>query len=175
MGQYYMAYVEQDGVGKGYDNPGFLKLMEHSWLRNDYVGQIARLIYKKPSKVAWVGDYSDDFESNEGFPRAKELHDLIWGGEVPEKLDVKPLSVIGKVLANHTQKCYVRFCSVPKDKDGWKVNLLPLLTAVGNGLGGGDYRGPLKEYIGDWYLEEISVENRPPEGYDEVFYNFVDC
>ena len=49
----------------------------------------------------------------------------------------------------------------------WSVDMiphpLPLLTAVGNGLGGGDYWGVNKEQVGAWAFDTLEVVN-----YDEA-------
>ena len=57
------------------------------------------------------------------------------------------------------------------------VSLLPtenihLLTAEGNGRGGGDYNGPDLELVGTWARDVISVEGLVPEGYTELVCKF---
>jgi hypothetical protein len=49
---------------------------------------------------------------------------------------------------------------------------LPLLTAEGNGRGGGDYRGENENLIGSWARDIISVEMEIPDGYDELVCEF---
>lgn len=55
---------------------------------------------------------------------------------------------------------------------GWRIHPLPLLTAIGNGLGGGDYYGINTDDVGTWAWNEISVEDEPPVEYTEVKYTF---
>jgi len=44
------------------------------------------------------------------------------------------------------------------DDHEWCAHPLPLLTALGNGMGGGDYRGKEgKDNIGSWAFDEIYV------------------
>lgn len=49
---------------------------------------------------------------------------------------------------------------------------LPILTCIGNGLGGDDYHSPTDdstdEYIGAWAWDEISIEDKPIEGFTEI-------
>ena len=39
---------------------------------------------------------------------------------------------------------------------------LSLLTAEGNGRGGGDYNGPNMDMVGTWARDVISMENEAP-------------
>ena len=63
MGQYYVpTLISQDGTihslySHFYDNG--LKLMEHSYIGNDFVNAVCTQIWHKPTVVAWIGDYSD--------------------------------------------------------------------------------------------------------------------
>ena len=66
MGQYYKpiildekkvkpkftAYTHDFGCG--------LKLMEHSWMKNSFVGFIERQLINNPQPIVWAGDYADD-------------------------------------------------------------------------------------------------------------------
>lgn len=53
-------------------------------------------------------------------------------------------------------------------------NPLPLLTAVGNGLGGGDFHKGNEGYedVGTWAFDEIMISKTKPEGFTEVHYFF---
>ena len=69
MGQYYnpciltenkkqvKAWVYSHDFGSG------LKLMEHSWLKNDFVKAFESLIIDKPEFVVWCGDYADNVKN----------------------------------------------------------------------------------------------------------------
>ncbi len=60
MGQYYMpTLIAEDGsirtlYSHAYDNG--LKLMEHSYIGNDFVNAASTLIWQNPCRVAWIGD-----------------------------------------------------------------------------------------------------------------------
>lgn len=93
----------------------------------------------------------------------------------------------GKFLVNHTTKetisldRYFKECAV-KRKDYYGMNMectdpLPILTALGNGMGGGDYVGTNESYVGTWAWDLLSVEDEAPEGYledEEGCYNFIE-
>ena len=54
----------------------------------------------------------------------------------------------------------------------WCLHPLPIMTCIGNGLGGGDYSSPTddstEEYVGYWAWDEISIEDQPPANYTEI-------
>ena len=57
----------------------------------------------------------------------------------------------------------------------YALHPLALLTAEGNGRGGGDYEGTNMELIGSWSRDFISVSpNKPTDDFVEIVPNFVD-
>ena len=64
MGQYYRTLlVFEDGLeecvnANQYDNG--VKLMEHSWVGNNFVNAVLGAIENNPARVAWIGDYAVD-------------------------------------------------------------------------------------------------------------------
>ena len=59
----------------------------------------------------------------------------------------------------------------------YKVAPLSLLLALGNGRGGGDYRGNNCKYVGSWCktTKYITVQNeKPSEDYKEFKPNFAE-
>lgn len=179
MGQYYKQAIEQDGnlgifdaqVSDGGWNG--VKLMEHSWIGNDFMDAISERIHNKPANIVWCGDYADepqDFINIEWinyktiYP--EESRDIPTLDKLPEKFDYSH-----KYLVNHTYKCYVDFdlyISKCKDKDGWTVHPLSLLTAVGNGRGGGDYGDKCVDsyMVGAWAGNTLEITDVAPEGYE---------
>lgn len=200
MGQYYMALVERGGKDtryslqiKGwkeeqergeYGSYNGVKLMEHSYFNNSFMDAITADLYHHKAKVAWVGDYASDFKwEEEGKPDPKELFARTWeidGGEDIE--DNGGMTLEDKYLVNHTKKLYVsgnEYWDLNKFQWGnegkyWCTHPLSLLTACGNGLGGGDYwkNYPDADKVGEWCMDEISVEDTPPKDYKKVNYNF---
>ena len=143
-----------------------LKLMEHSWIENNFVKAFETLITNNPQHVVWGGDYAE--------PEKK-------GGDntytrCTEKNEVKPFvpTTTGRFVVNHTKKLYVDKTKSP-NKDGWQIHPLPLLTCCGNGRGGGDYRGnDTKGLIGSWARDLISIETEKPTGFNELKFNLTE-
>lgn len=64
MGQYYMpTLISTDGSVRtlySHDYENGLKLMEHSYVGNNFVNAVLTLIWENPLRLAWIGDYSND-------------------------------------------------------------------------------------------------------------------
>ena len=168
MGQYYKPCILQDDAktikawANSHDYNNGLKLMEHSYIKNEFVGAIEKQLtphgswYK--SKIVWAGDYADNDEGDVKF--------------------VPPAGVVDKsykYLINHSKKLFVnktKIKSIP-DWKGAKIHPLPLLTCEGNGRGGGDFRGQ-HDLIGSWARDVISVEAVKPLNYKEVVFDLVE-
>ena len=177
MGQYYNIALEDNPLGiiTVYDRTldgeyTMAKLMGHSWWNNDMVAAICQKIYKHPMRVAWMGDYGNMGVMPNGLSidLVDKLYTLCWG----DYATYAPLSRKdglcflnnGKYLINHTAKTYVdctEYYYDNCDKDGWLIHPLPLLTAIGNGQGGGDYGGVNADDVGLWAWDEISIEDEP--------------
>ena len=54
------------------------------------------------------------------------------------------------------------------------MGVLPLLTAIGNGEGGGDYYGENMSEIGAWAWNVLSVEDVAPMEFEEYAPTFFD-
>jgi hypothetical protein len=172
MGQYYKAILLDKNKEKivanisSYDYDSGSKLMEHSWMKNDFVKSVESLIYKNAMPVVWAGDYADAEDGSEEGPNLYRLSE--------EKTKLQPTTSLprkkSRYIINHITNEYVDKDNVPKDDDGWQVHPLPLLTCEGNGRGGGDYRGD-SEIVGSWARDSISVSEDLPEGYTELEFN----
>lgn len=178
MGQYYEAYVNAVSTGEGekifspYTMHNGLKIMEHSWWKNDFVNAVAARLIGAPSRVAWIGDYAEpddcmgveDCFKQTAMEIIMKTHEVIVG-----QLDVTevPPTLEGKFLINHTKKEFVdlsKYHTLCTDADGWCIHPLPLLTAVGNGRGGGDYYSKFgEEYVGKWAFDLIEIDTLPPQ------------
>lgn len=173
-----------------------LKLMEHSWYGNDFVNGVVERIEGMPATVAWVGDYADeeeDFKGVEGY--TPEVYGLLWPRhEGDTSLPEGPFPAMPErhddgFLIDHTKRLYIdleAYFKAAKAKNGerwWCVHPLPLLTAIGNGRGGGDYHNwdflysskrqtRNEEMVGSWAMDVIEyAHERPGEGYAEVDYS----
>jgi hypothetical protein len=184
MGQYYKPVFKRKGritvcdnylEGEEYNG---MKLMEHSYYGNRWVDTIATKLYKTKCNVAWIGDYSDN--PDELFWEHQEdiTYDFVWGKEKRRtRLPYDAIGLKDKFLINHTKKLYInmgKYIKKAEDKDGYVIHPLPLLTAVGNGKGGGDYWGIYEELVGTWAWDTLSIEDKPLKDYKELDIMFND-
>ena len=174
MGQYYKAVTLGDNKKtvkqwlSSYDFDNGAKLMEHSWSENLFVKSFERLIVNNPQRVVWAGDYADECKGLK-----TNIYDRCKDNNKVPKDEVYPVGVlVSRYIINHSKKQFVDKTKVP-DNDGWIIHPLPLLTAEGNGRGGGDYRGE-SPIIGTWARDLISVGREIPEGYTELIFDLVE-
>jgi len=176
MGQYYLAVI-LDSTGKfirTWLNPhnygDGAKLMEHSYIDDPFVSAVECLLcpegmfYKSP--LVWAGDYADmEPEESENLHALTDSPLNCHKGLRPERKDMSSY----RYIVNHTKGQYV-------DKnyivEGSSIHPLPLLTADGNGRGGGDYDGDDMELVGTWRGHVISVETTIPFGYTPLVCEF---
>lgn len=147
--------------------------MEHSWIGNDTMGAVMKLLSKggrwEGDALAWVGDYSEGRFANiygrmKVIPSPKPM-----GKEEQQKC----------IVVNHSSKEYFILSKTPKERDGWQINALSLLTATSNGMGGGDYRGINDDQCGIWAGDKISISKTIPRSssgipYKEFFVKWVE-
>ena len=171
MGQYYKpTSLQTNDYVYSWDFNNGLKLMEHSWIRNEFVNFVESLIAKgglwENHPIVWAGDYA-----NEEPDSNLNLYNM-----VKEKL-TKPEGYKKKYyryLINETTKTFVDKSKIP-NVDGWKIHPLPLLTCEGNGGGGGDYFGRDKNnIIGTWARNIITVSTKKPKGYTELIFDLIE-
>ena len=185
MGQYYHA-VLSDGAKKilVYETGGEgAKLTEHSYFGGDLVTTAVREIYKNPRRVMWCGDYAEEADFKEIHERTKASMpalNSIWGN------DEETMSPIpggfrdnDKFLVNHDKNEYIDLGEVfaLALEDDTTLHPLPILTAVGNGRGGGDYISgddAQKAMVGTWAWDRISVEDNAPKGFKKISAVFTD-
>lgn len=208
MGQYYTpTIISADGVVKTLCSHEFgsgSKLMEHSWIGNEFVNAVYSRIYKQRAAVAWIGDYSDDSKKDyedgeEPFTLTLSHKDFIRYYKIamsenkkhmthPDEFTDTDFNILthqtkGMYLVNHTHSRYLdltkyikrcRYKEDPKEKYYWCVNPLPLLTACGNGRGGGDYHKvhPCYKDVGAWAFHTLEYTDEVPDSYVEAVYSF---
>lgn len=192
MGQYYKAVlIDENGVMKTFDPEAYktddepygmgFKLMEHAWLPNPFVNAVLSYIVNKPMRLGWVGDYAKDATSS------AEIHtifDKVYSGKrknssldgiTPIQLDHEHLDWF---FVNKTKGLYLDIRSYfhrsVESNELFCIHPAPLLTAIGNGMGGGDYRGINMEEVGAWAYDEVYITQTPPERsqYTEEMYAF---
>lgn len=166
MGQYYNAVIEVDGNKEVYyhqvDGEYMMaKLLEHSYWANPFVLAIASKLWRTKGKLAWVGDYAEesDFNWNEAFEDAHgenvAREDLVYNG----------FRLEGKCFINHSKKMIL---DLDKYKELMKgidmiISPIPLLTAVGNDKGGGDFHrgsGVGYDLIGTWAWDVVEITDQ---------------
>lgn len=186
MGQYYRQALLQDGKVRVFnaqvngDDWNGLKLMEHSYLNNHFMDAMSNLLHNHRGQVVWCGDYADEPDDFKTIVWTS-YSDIYKGTEEPEKLDVlkEKFDYHGKFLVNHKQRCYIDFdlyISKTEDEYGWNIHPLSLLTAVGNGRGGGDYDDEYVDgyMVGRWAGDELEITDVAPTGYSLEDIRFVE-
>jgi hypothetical protein len=182
MGQYYKVIVRKDGKDTIYDrkvegNDGYTlaKLTEFCWCGNSFCRSLAQTLLDSPGKVCFVGDYAKKEECEAlGFD-----YDAVWGEDAKCSKSPAELLDLAKVayLVNGDKRQYVslgKYLADSTDGDGWALFPLGILTALGNGRGGGDYHkeDPL---VGSWAFDSVYFTNSAPPGdYEEIRPVFID-
>lgn len=199
------AIIDTDGITKtiySHDFDNGLKLMEHSWIGNEFVNAIYSCILDNPLRVAWIGDYSDEFDdlNPESYHLGMTLedfkvyYDAVWGDKstrIPKSsFSPADISLVDAKTKKHylinrdlgiflDMGKYIKRATVTKgNMKGWCINPLPLLTACGNNRGGGDfYPGRAKagyEHVGIWAFHKLEYSKTKPVGFEEVEYTFIE-
>ena len=179
MAQYYRAVIlgEAPRGAKGreiirlwscpHDYGYGAKLMEHSYFHIHFVLNLEYqlspdgIFYK--SRVVWAGDYALKEPPKED-GTSDNLYHLCENNSTHMPLPHRNTSAY-PYLVNHTKMQYV-------DKTKEHIHPLPLLTAEGNGSGGGDYGGHNEDLCGAWARHVISIEKEPPVDYKELLCGF---
>lgn len=164
MGQYYTPVIIKDDKIKTfncYDYDNGAKLMEHSYLRNNFTEVVVKQLLNKKARLAWVGDYAEPSDVK------NELAEKFIEAERKDaQYRIKPKhnpmeNSYGLVFINHSKEEFFYMDEYVKQvydlQRGFVIHPLPLLTAIGNGKGGGDYRGALSNLVGTWACDEIEV------------------
>lgn len=194
MGQYYVPLLKRaDGESIYFNSHKFdngLKLMEHSYFNNNFVNAVKSNLYNHRAKVVWMGDYGDgayaefsDRISEDEFMNYFRLAHDDSEAKDGENINVEvDFNVPFYALLNHDTKEYINYETYTNraDCNGWILDPLPLLTACGNGRGGGDFCNRdnaigIKD-VGKWAFCELEIVNmeKVPLHYNEVDYIFVE-
>jgi len=190
MGQYYrpvsldtMEHLNSHDYGCG------MKLMEHSWIGNNFVEAVELLLIEgarwDKHKIVWAGDYADNEPVDSEWYKEERSNDK--GEKISENIfsqceDHNKLNNLIEVLpedhhyiCNYTKNLYVDKRKGTDTDPNWKIHPLPLLTCEGNGRGGGDFREEdPTELIGSWSRDKIGIRNYIPEGFTELIFNLIE-
>ena len=167
-----------------------MKLTEHSYIGNPVLGAIEKIICNKPTCLVWGGDYADNEVDNTD--NLYFICEVVGENITPTSLNKVSKIKIEKLvdnlcnfsenkcqyIINHSKKQFVDKSKCPYymwQDNKYALHPLALLTAEGNGRGGGDYEGTNMELIGSWSRDFISVSpNKPTDDFVEIVPNFVD-
>ena len=189
MGQYYMPIlgdvyglnckVFDRSVNHEYTTA---KLMEHSWWKNPFVNAFSEFLYNNPGRVCWTGDYAtepDDFNFNLPAGIVRSNYKKVWGKHITY-LTCEPsdFTLDDKFFINYDTQQYIdlnEYKSASVDKHGWVIHPLPLLTAIGNGRGGGDFQGGIGiEFVGTWAWHLLAFLDSAPKDFVKVDIAFIE-
>ena len=173
-----------------------LKLTEHSYCGNNFVETIMAQLFNKPGRLAWIGDYHEDgdfAELNEDLPEIIEKrfyehykcftssgNESYCKGKHIRRYN-KPEEVTerkGRFILNHDKQCYIDMVEYENnnltcsESDDWQFHPIPLLTAVGNGRGGGDFHGIGEEDVGCWAGDLLEASDTKPDNYLDITAKF---
>lgn len=167
------------------------KLMEHSYVGNIFVIAATQMLRDNNTHpFVWCGNYAEPV--NEFLHGTNTMYDYACKDDLDTKYTILNFSDLihfaeqynlskkswreflnnhlDRYVINHTRKEYV---AVPSYNTGKPtIHPLPLLTADGNGSGGGDYSGTDMSKVGIWAYNVIESANQVPEGYRELKVNF---
>jgi len=192
MGQYYhpvinyygdVLYSNRKVKGGDYE---MAKLIEHSYFGNTLMDAVASILHNYETKLAWVGDYAEGGEV-EKITNGEASYTECWGGtdENGDEIEDKAQTIFDKVkfdyshkyLINLTKKEYISFDDyMAKATNEWQYNPISILTAIGNGHGGGDYHSKSKKnmaLVGTWAWDKITIDDdKPKKGFKKLNVDF---
>lgn len=184
MGQYFAPVLGNNRIEKESDILGFfcthdyncgLKLMEHSWINNRMMNAVTYFLENSgPCHIVWAGDYADEtFKMDD---EDTTLHNLCFEKKKSSKITSSAPNdyILPRYLVNYDKNEFVDLEKCPKDKYGWQVHPLPVLTADSNGRGGGDYSDNHDPLVGSWCNDEIGFVREKPENLEELQPDFTD-
>lgn len=162
------------------------KLMEHSWNSCHLMTSVASMLKKGKFRLIWCGDYAEDDEIKD-ISNGEADYDMLWGDDNYKKAKedghikfVNRCSLKGCYFLNHTKKEYIAFddyiakAEQKEDRGTWCISPISLMTAIGNGRGGGDYEGINEDKVGSWAWDEISIKKEFPYDFKklDIYFKF---
>lgn len=192
MGQYYLiANMDKREVlcldGRF---PG-MKLLEIACSKTDsnaVINQIAESWHG--DTVYLIGDYADLSDPNVTyFDELRRWTDKLhltdslytYVSDNFTKVEGDPADKGYRFVYNHNEKVYIDLLHIPLSHDSrfnfdYYINPIPLLIAMGNGRGGGDYGSNNEHLAGSWCksITAVEITNEPKDdlGYEEFHPDF---
>lgn len=187
MGQYYKPInLDKDEFLYSHDYENGLKLMEHSWIGNNFIAAVENLIKRGGAwfgdRIVWAGDYADSEPIEDETIPENERPTLysMCNDEKKIRPENKTRDNSLRYLKNLDTKEFVDLKKVPIS-DIWVdeetntvhkfyIHPLPLLTCEGNGRGGGDFHGE-SPLIGKWSRNRITIQKSKPKNCKEIMFD----
>ena len=125
------------------------------------------------SRIVWAGDYADNEQDENEKDRScldlgYNLYSKIQGHGLQMLIESSPENYPYLVNLDAEQYVDKRKCPNYDHETNFCIHPLPLLTAEGNGRGGGDFHGYGIDYVGFWSRSRIALMKEPPAGYTEI-------
>lgn len=185
MGQYYVVVI----LGPDGEKREFIrtwvsshvygcgsKLMEHSYLNNTFTSTVEFLLSPEgpfwKSRVVWAGDYADEEPVLDESREKENVYTMANNEEHKLYSSSHPFTEKYPFIVNHSKRQAIHKGTVDPCKREFVIHPLSLLTAEGNGRGGGDYHGTNEALVGSWARDVISLEGTVPAGYELISIEF---
>ena len=170
MGAYYMAtIIQEDYLAKMYDTHTLgngLKLMEHSYIGNNYVNHIMSLLDNDKQKLVWLCDYHEPDEKTQ----------YVWNNVVEESgyAAIDNFEDNKYFIINHSKKLYIDIEKLhnileEKEPSGWYIHPIPILcNSDRDSQGGGDFHknDPRRATWCEDYIQ--ATKEKPGTGYEDA-------
>lgn len=171
MGQYYMPVIQEEKKlyrVYSHDFHNGFKLTEHSYIGNDFVNVVCNYIVENPVNLWWCGDYAEegDFKNKKEF---KRIYGYGWNGEENGRTTIPEPNIDFDwskqwYFVNVSKREFVKMPVRKQGEYDWTYNCVSLLTAVGNGRGGGDYRRKdMLSVVGCWSGDLVYLTLKEPD------------
>jgi hypothetical protein len=176
MGQYYKAvFLSNNSKVIGWtESNGGLKMMEHAFHDEPVVEFIQEQIYNKPSKIVWAGDYEDEIitvHTHDNKEYKTNHYGLVSNNGNSLSNLITKIGANYKYIINWDKKEYVdKTKCPPNNSNGWQANPLSLLTCTDPDA----FNQGQNEYTGSWMKNSISISDKFPKSFKEIFPNFVE-
>lgn len=178
MGQYYTPVIKRGNrIDRVYshDFGSGLKLMEHSYVGNAFVNVVANNLVENPAQLIWLGDYAGAHDFNRGNLKPEDF-DRVYTYAWTDDDDFDNTTLLNPNTNFDWEKDWYfvnkdkhEFLLMPKTtENSWEISPISLLTAVGNGRGGGDYRGNDLSVVGYWAGDVVELTQVKPENFTDI-------
>lgn len=133
--------------------------------------------------MAWVGDYAneqDDFKFDLPATVVRPSYKKVWGNRVKSiACQTSDFTLDDKFLINYDSRQYIdlnEYKSNCVDNSGWIIHPLPLLTAIGNNRGCGDFHkdGIGYEFVGKWTWQLLAFLDSVPNDFEKADIRFIE-